>query len=99
MKGQAGLAPFGINKAALQIFTQTLALEEIENGITANMVARGSTADAGVNKEEDSIPISKIPIGRRMTRDEVTEAILYFLSENAESVTGQFIGINGGCSV
>lgn len=99
MKGQAGLAPFGINKAALQIFTQTLALEEIENGITANMVAPGSTAEAGVNKEEDRIPLSKIPIGRRMTRDEVTEAILYFLSENAASVTGQFIGINGGCSV
>jgi len=99
MKGQAGLAPFGINKAALQIFTQTLALEEIENGITANMVAPGSTAEAGVNKEEDRIPLSKIPIGRRMTRDEVTEAILYFLSENAGSVTGQFIGINGGCSV
>jgi len=99
MKGQAGLAPFGINKAALKIFTQTLALEEIENGITANMVAPGSTADAGVNKEEDRIPLSKIPIGRRMTRDEVTEAILYFLSENAASVTGQFIGINGGCSV
>jgi len=24
---------------------------------------------------------------------------LFFLSENANSVTGQFLGINGGCSV
>lgn len=99
MKGQIGLAPFGINKAALLIFTQTLALEEIANGITVNMVAPGSTEEYGVNKEEDRIPISKIPIGRRMYRDEITESILYFLSENAASVTGQFIGINGGCSV
>ena len=30
MKGQFGLSPFGINKAALNILTQTLALEEIK---------------------------------------------------------------------
>jgi len=99
MKGQYGLAPFGINKAALTVLTQTVALEEIENGITANMVAPGSTADAGVNKEEDRIPIEKIPIKRRVTRDEITDAIMYFLSENSNAVTGQFIGINGGLSV
>lgn len=29
---------------------------------------------------------------------EDTEEILYFLSKNAESVTGQVIGVNGGCS-
>lgn len=98
-KGQAGLAPFGVHKAALRVLTQTVALEEIGNGITANMVAPGSTADAGVNREEDRIPLTRIPIGRRMSTDEVTEAILYFLSPNAGAVTGQFIGVNGGCSV
>jgi 3-oxoacyl-[acyl-carrier protein] reductase len=99
MTGQAGYAPFGINKGALNIFTKTLALEEIENGITVNMVAPGSTAESGVNPEEKRMPVSKIPIGRRISRDEVTEAIVYFLSENAGSVTGQFLGVNGGCSV
>jgi len=99
MKGQFGLSPFGINKAALNILTQTLALEEIKNGITSNMVAPGSTADSGVNKEEDRIPISQIPIGRRINRDEIVDGIMFFLSENTNSVTGQFLGINGGCSV
>jgi 3-oxoacyl-[acyl-carrier protein] reductase len=99
MKGQAGLSAFGINKAALYILTQTLALEEIKNGITSNMVAPGSTSESGVNKEEDRIPISQIPIGRRINRDEVTDGIMFFLSENANSITGQFLGINGGCSV
>jgi 3-oxoacyl-[acyl-carrier protein] reductase len=99
MKGQFGLSPFSINKAALNILTQTLALEEIKNGITSNMVAPGSTADSGVNREEDRIPISQIPIGRRIDRDEIVDGIIFFLSENANSVTGQFLGINGGCSV
>lgn len=98
MEGQAGFAPFGINKGALNILTKTLAIEEISKGITVNMVAPGSTAESGVKREEDRISISTIPLGRRMKRDEVTEAIIYFLSENAESVTGQFIGVNGGSS-
>lgn len=98
MIGQAGLAPFGINKAALNILTKTLALEEIKYGITVNMVAPGSTAESGVNKEEDRIPISNIPIGRRLTREEISDGIMYFLSENSRGVTGQFLGINGGCS-
>ena len=99
LKGQAGLAPFGVFKGALNILSQTVALEEISHGITVNVVAPGSTAEAGTNKEEDRIPVSRIPIGRRITREEVTEAMLYFLSEQAASVTGQFIGVNGGCSV
>jgi NAD(P)-dependent dehydrogenase (short-subunit alcohol dehydrogenase family) len=99
MQGQPGLAPFGVFKGALNIFSQTLALEEISYGITVNVVAPGSTADSGTKKEEDRIPISKIPIGRRISKDEVTEAMLYFMSENAAGVTGQFIGVNGGCSI
>jgi len=98
MIGQAGLAPFGINKSALNILTKTLAIEEIKYGITVNMVAPGSTEESGVNKEEDRIPISNIPIGRRLTRDEIIDGIIYFLSENSKGVTGQFLGINGGCS-
>ena len=98
MKGAAGLGPFAIHKAALTVLTKTLALEEIKNGITVNMVAPGSTKDAGTNPEEKRIPVSQIPIGRRVEIDEVVEAIMYFLSDKSGSTTGQFIGINGGLS-
>ena len=43
-KGAPGLAALGVHKAALMVLTKTLALEEIGNGITVNMVAPGSTA-------------------------------------------------------
>jgi 3-oxoacyl-[acyl-carrier protein] reductase len=79
-------------------FTKTLALEEIQNGITVNMVAPGSTRGAGSNPEEKRIPISQIPIGRRVEVQEVVDAILYFLSNGAGAVTGQCIGVNGGLS-
>jgi NAD(P)-dependent dehydrogenase (short-subunit alcohol dehydrogenase family) len=96
--GAPGVGPFGIHKAALSILTKTLAMEEIQNGITVNMVAPGSTSGAGVLPEEERIPLSMIPLGRRVSVEEVVEAIRYFLSDQAAAVTGQFLGINGGMS-
>lgn len=98
MKGTPGLAAFGVHKGALAILTKTLAIEEIANGITVNMVAPGSTRNAGTFPEEERIPIASIPLGRRVEIDEVVEAVMYFLSEKAASVTGQFLAVNGGLS-
>jgi NAD(P)-dependent dehydrogenase (short-subunit alcohol dehydrogenase family) len=98
MKGTPGLGAFGVHKGALAIFTKTLALEEMANGITVNMVAPGSTRNAGTFPEEKRIPIGSIPLGRRIEIDEVVEAVMYFLSDHAGSVTGQCIGVNGGLS-
>jgi NAD(P)-dependent dehydrogenase (short-subunit alcohol dehydrogenase family) len=98
LKGAPGTAPFGVHKAALSVLTKTVALEEISHGITVNMVAPGSTQGAGILPEEERIPIERIPLGRRVTVDEVVEAISYFLSDKAAGVTGQCLGVNGGLS-
>jgi len=98
IQGTPGLSPFAIHKAALTVFTRTLALEEIGHGITVNMVAPGSTRDAGGKPEAERLPLSAIPIGRRVEIDEVVEPVLYFLSDAAAAVTGQVIGVNGGMS-
>ncbi|MCJ7515229.1 MAG: SDR family oxidoreductase [Dehalococcoidia bacterium] len=97
-KGAPGMGVYGIHKAALNVFTRTLALEEIKNGITVNTVAPGSTDGAGNLLEEERIPISNIPLGRRVLVEEVVDAVMYFLADSANAVTGQFIGVNGGLS-
>lgn len=96
IQGAPGLSPFGIHKAALTVFTRTLALEEIKYGITVNMVAPGSTLGAGGKPKAERIPVSALPLGRRVDISEVVEPIIYFLSEAAAAVTGQVIGVNGG---
>lgn len=98
LKGVAGLGPFGVHKAALVVLSRTLALEEISNGITVNVVAPGSTKDAGDMPEDQRIPVSRIPLGRRVEIDEVVHGVLYFLSDKSSGVTGQLLGINGGLS-
>jgi 3-oxoacyl-[acyl-carrier protein] reductase len=98
MKGAAGLGPFGVHKAALEVLTKTVALEEIAHGITVNMVAPGSTEGAGTLREEERIPVARIPLGRRVGLGEVADAVLYFFSERSGATTGQFLGVNGGLS-
>ena len=98
LKGTPGLAAFGVHKGALTLLTKTLALEEIAYGITVNMVAPGSTKDAGDLPEEKRIPINHLPLGRRVEIGEVVGAVMYFISDDASSVTGQCIGVNGGLS-
>lgn len=98
LSGQGEAGAFGVHKAALLVLTRTLALEEMANGITVNMVAPGSTKDAGTIPEAQRIPIAHIPLGRRVEIHEVVEAVMYFLSDLAGSVTGQCLGVNGGLS-
>jgi len=59
----------------------------------------GSTKDAGTNPEDVRIPISTIPIGRRIDVAEVADAVCYFLDEKTGAVTGQVLNVNGGLSV
>jgi NAD(P)-dependent dehydrogenase (short-subunit alcohol dehydrogenase family) len=95
-KGAAGLAPYGVHKTALKVLVRTLAMEAIGAGITVNMVAPGSTSDAGTIPEERRIPVSSIPLGRRVLPDEIAAAVGYFLSAEAGATTGQCLNVNGG---
>jgi NAD(P)-dependent dehydrogenase (short-subunit alcohol dehydrogenase family) len=98
LHGHAGMGAFGVHKAALTVLTKTLAVEEIAHGITVNMVAPGSTRDAGTIPESQRIPISHIPLGRRVEVEEIAAAVMFFLSDHAASVTGQCLAVNGGMS-
>ena len=62
------------------------------------MVAPGSAAGAGTLPEDERIPVSSIPLGRRVVVEEVVDGVMYFLADSSNSVTGQFIGVNGGLS-
>lgn len=62
------------------------------------MVAPGSTENADTLPEEKRIPVTSIPPGHRVEIEEIVEAVMYFLSDKAGSVTGQCIGVNGGLS-
>jgi len=87
-------------KAGLISFTHSMAKLYSASGITSNAVAPGLVATDMIKKEVRSkhgkAKIASIPIGRLTTPEEVAGTVAFLASDDAASITGQTININGG---
>ncbi len=100
MWGQVGAsceAAYAATKGAVIALTQSLAKELGPSGIRANAVAPGVIATdmcAEIAPDIMEQLRQETPVGRLGTPEDVAHAIGYLA--NAEFVTGQVIGVNGG---
>jgi 3-oxoacyl-[acyl-carrier protein] reductase len=87
-------------KAALLSLTRTTAKDLGRHGITVNMVSGGllRTTDASAATPEDVFDAiaAGTPLGRVTTPTEFADAVLFFASPWARSVTGQNLVVDGG---
>ncbi|MBN6186680.1 SDR family oxidoreductase [Aneurinibacillus sp. BA2021] len=93
---------FAAAKTGLVSLTRTIALEEAEHGITANMVCPGDIV--GEDKERNIADIRSIedadtPIGRPGTGEDIARAIAFFCNEASDFITGAVLEITGGKDV
>jgi NAD(P)-dependent dehydrogenase (short-subunit alcohol dehydrogenase family) len=84
------ILPYAIAKTGVTLLTKAIAKTEAATGITANVVA------PGVIETSRTMPLSEIPSGRPGRVDEVAAAVLWFVSDDAEYVTGQVLEVAGG---
>lgn len=84
------MTSYAIAKTGVVLLTKAIARAEAANGITANVVA------PGVIENSATKPLGEIPAGREGRIEEVAAAVLYFVSPNAEYVTGQVLEVAGG---
>ena len=96
--GNAGQANYSAAKAAIEGFTRALSQEVGSRGITVNCVAPGMietdmTRDLGTRVDQ---LVSRIPLGRIGTPQEVANAVSFLASERANYITGQTLHVNGG---
>ena len=98
-----GRAAYSAAKAGLNALTQSLAVEWGPDGIRVNAVAPAWVDNAflrslerkGVLDPEELV--SKIPLGRLCTDDDVAQAVCFLANRNAASfITGQVLHIDGG---
>ncbi len=93
---------FSAAKVGLVSLTKTIALEEAEHGITANMVCPGNIIgdmkEAGI-EEARVLKDKDTPIGRSGTGEDIARLIAFLCEENSDMVTGGIISATGGLDV
>lgn len=102
MWGQVGAScevPYSTAKAGVIGFTKALAKEVGPSGITVNCIAPG-LIETGMNQaltiEDVTALVDETPLGRIGNTHDVASAALYLASDDADFVTGQVLGVNGG---
>lgn len=103
--GAANMVHYTASKGGVTAMTRSLAVELGNKGITVNEVSPGfiltPMARRAIDDDLFPIPYEQIvatyPIPRVGRPEEAAAAIAYFVSEDASYVTGQTLGVNGGC--
>lgn len=95
----AGNVAYGVSKAALMAFTQTLAAEVGHMGVRVNAVAPGLVDTEMATQMEKKAGIEMIQnsaMKRLATVEEIAQVVLFLASDAASFVNGQVIPVNGG---
>ncbi|MEW6046134.1 MAG: SDR family oxidoreductase [Bacillota bacterium] len=91
------MAAYVAAKAGMIAFSRCLALEEARHGITVNVVCPGVVRDPDRPREAArNISDPDVPVGRPGTAEDVAHAVVFFLGEEADFVTGAVLEVNGG---
>lgn len=89
---------FGTVKGSMNSFTVLAARRLAKFGVTVNAVATGTNYNVRHPDYHYDHLERFVPLGKRPTDDEIAAAYCYFASEEASSVTGQVLRIDGGLS-
>jgi 3-oxoacyl-[acyl-carrier protein] reductase len=93
---------FSSAKVGLVSLTKTIAIEEAEHGITANMVCPGNIV--GEMKEPTidysrQIPNTETPVGRSGTGEDIARTISFLCDDRSDMITGTVLEVTGGMDV
>ncbi len=102
MWGQVGAScevAYSASKAGVIGLTKALAKELSPSGINVNCIAPGlieTTMNSNISVEDLNDFVESIPLGRMGSPDEIAAAVYFLASDDADYITGQVLGINGG---
>ena len=96
-------AAYCSSKGGVVSLTQVLALEWLRHGITVNAIGPGPTETPGLleadTRDADELQADlavNMPLGRRMSPEELVGAAVYLASPSAAATTGHLLIVDGG---
>jgi NAD(P)-dependent dehydrogenase (short-subunit alcohol dehydrogenase family) len=89
------------SKGAIVGFTKSLAREVGKDGITVNCIAPGAFPTAAEKIQPDpegynAFVLNSQSVKRRGTPDDIANAVLFFVSDLSDFITGQTLSVDGG---
>ena len=99
LMGNDGQVNYASAKAGLGGFTKSLAKELGSRGITVNSIAPGfieTDMTSFLNNDAKNNIMQTIPLKRFGIVDDITNAVSFLASDEAQYITGQTISIDGG---
>ncbi len=100
--GNPGQVNYAAAKAGLVGMTKAMAAEVATRNLTVNCIAPGfitsPMTDALNDKQREGI-LTRVPMNRLGTGEEIAAAALYLASDEAGYVTGQTLHVNGGMAM
>ncbi|MFH1560225.1 MAG: 3-oxoacyl-[acyl-carrier-protein] reductase [Chloroflexota bacterium] len=99
VEGNAGQSNYAASKGGLIAFTRSVAKEVASRNITVNAVAPGfidTTIVGAIVTQYRELILSRIPLGRFGSTEDVANMVGYLASEEAKYITGEVIRVDGG---
>ncbi len=97
--GNAGQSNYAASKAGLIGFSKAVAREVAGRNITVNVVAPGLIDTDMTRALPDAVRaewVSKVPLARFGTAEDVAAAVCFLASDEAAYITGQVLAVHGG---
>lgn len=99
LTGNAGQANYAASKAGLVGLTKSLAKELASRSIRVNAVAPGfieTEMTGGMDQKAKEAALGQIPMGYFGKAEDVADAALFLVSDQARYITGQVLQVDGG---
>ena len=99
IKGNPGQANYAASKAGMIGMSKSIAYEVAKKNITVNCIAPGFIATPmteSISEQHKNAILAQIPQNKYGQPQDISAAVVYLVSEEANYITGQTLHINGG---